>query len=77
MPRPPDDIERRFRYHAPDPARRLQHDAARDEVFSIAEWLDGALPDSREKSLAMTKLEEMSFWVHADIARRQYDEENA
>ena len=71
------DIERRFKYHAPDAERRVRHDDWRSYFLNAAHRIDRELPDGREKSLALTKLEECSFWVHADIARRQYDgEEN-
>lgn len=69
------DIERRFKYHKPDEARRRQHDAWREEFIAWAGSIE-AIGPSREVSLALTKLEEASFWVHADIARKQYDEEN-
>lgn len=70
------DIERRFKYHKPDEERRAQHDAWREEFIAWARSI-AAIGSSREVSLALTKLEECSFWVHADIARRQYDDEQA
>lgn len=45
-------------------ARRLR----RDFKFT-ASVLDEELPDSREKSLAVTKLEEAAFWANAAIQR--------
>lgn len=35
----------------------------------MARTIAGRCPDSREKSLAMTKLEECSMWANASIAR--------
>jgi len=37
---------------------------------SLAELMDDECPESREKSLAFTKLEEAIFWANASIARR-------
>ncbi|QDK03131.1 hypothetical protein SEA_SYDNAT_48 [Mycobacterium phage SydNat] len=36
-----------------------------NEVLQLALKLNGALPESREKSLALTKLEEVYYWAAA------------
>lgn len=36
---------------------------------SLATILNEMMPDSREKSLALTKLEEVRFWAHAAVDR--------
>jgi hypothetical protein len=64
-----DEIERRFSYHNPTDTTRGTHDIWRGIAHDLARHLNNQLPDSREKSLAFTALEEMSFWVHACIAR--------
>ena len=46
-------------------------DAVTDILISTGEALAAILPDSREKSLTMTKLEETSMWAKAAIARNQ------
>lgn len=53
-------------------ARRLR----RDFKFT-ASVLDEELPDSREKSLAVTKLEEAAFWANAAIQRHEMGDEVA
>jgi hypothetical protein len=65
-----DEINRRFEYHAPDEKTRNLHDQYRVLEKQYAELIN-ELPggETREKSLAYTKLEEMAFWVHAHIAR--------
>jgi len=64
----PEEIERRFVYHAPDERTRGIHEEWRHHERWYAEHLADFAP-SRELSLAFTKLEEMTFWVHAHIAR--------
>lgn len=63
-----EELERRFTYHAPDLTTRGIHDEWRNHEMWYAEHLN-EFDDSRELSLAFTKLEEMTFWVHAHIAR--------
>lgn len=63
------DIENRFGYHPPGPQRALDHEDARALCKSLAYTLSGLLPDSREKSLTLTKIEEAMFWANAALAR--------
>jgi len=63
------DLITRFTYHPlqegqPDLYQKLR-DCARNFAFLIEE----CCPDSREKSLAITKLEEVVMWANASIAR--------
>lgn len=64
------ELQRRFTYHPPDEETRALHDQFRVFERNAAEIID-AIPggDTREKSLAFTKLEELAMWVHAHIAR--------
>jgi hypothetical protein len=39
--------------------------------LSLARFIDDTLPPGREKSLAITKLEEVMFWANAGLARQQ------
>jgi hypothetical protein len=64
------DIEHRFSYHPPsDPSIAGTHETVRAMVKELAHKLNGMLPEGREKSLAVTKLEEALFWANAAIAR--------
>ena len=63
------DINNRFIYHKPSPEKAEMHDAVRGECLSAASSLNSLLPDGREKSLAITHLEEVMFWANAAIAR--------
>jgi pyridoxine 5'-phosphate synthase PdxJ len=67
----PEDIANRFTYHPPDDARRVQHEDIRQLLLEDAQYLNANLPEGREKSLAITKLEEVMFWSNAAIARQQ------
>ena len=64
-------IENNFTYHPPKPGQAERYESIRDTAKEFAEHLDDECPDSREKSLAMTKLEEAVFWANASIARNE------
>lgn len=63
------ELRNRFRYHAPTPARAAQHEQTRSLLSQVAGYLNDNLPEGREKSIVMTKLEEAMFWANAAIAR--------
>lgn len=66
------DLERRFSFHPADtPERREAHERVRDLCKAVARQLDAQLPGGREKSLAITHLEETMFWANAAIARQE------
>lgn len=67
-------IENNFTYHAPDVARIAKYQAIRAKARELAELLDDECTDSREKSLAMTKLEECVMWANASVARNEVTE---
>lgn len=64
------DICTRFSYHpANDQETKDKHSAVRNLCFDLAEELNALLPEGREKSLAITNLEQVMFWANAAIAR--------
>jgi hypothetical protein len=63
------DIRHRFTYHAPDPAKAAKHQSIRQACMNLAHNLNDLLPDGREKSLAITHLEEVCMWANASLAR--------
>lgn len=62
-------IENYFRYHAPKPGQPEMYQEIRDKAKELAYLIDKLAPNSREKSLAMTNLEQSVFWANAAIAR--------
>lgn len=64
------ELERRYKYHAPDDQTRVLHDDVRDMEMNYAMNMDRVVPgDSREKALMHTHLEQAAFYAHAHIAR--------
>jgi len=66
------DLANRFTYHAPASEDiKVAHELVRSSAFIYAGQLNELLPESREKSLAITHLEEVVFWANAALARNQ------
>lgn len=65
----PDELHRRFTYHAPDDAKQARHAQLRSAALAYATILAELTPHSREQSLALTHLEEALMWGNAAIAR--------
>lgn len=62
-------IENNFTYHAPKEGQLKKYEAIRSKGKELAYLIDEECPNSREKSLAMTKLEEAVMWANAAVAR--------
>jgi hypothetical protein len=62
-------IENNFSYHAPKEGQPEKYEALRSLAKGLAVAFDELCPNSREKSVAMTKLEEAVMWANASIAR--------
>lgn len=62
-------IENAFTYHAPKDGQPEKYQAIREKAKELAYLIKELVPDSREQSLAITKLEECSMWANAGIAR--------
>lgn len=71
MPMTTDELEKRFTYHPPFGNQVERYQVLRDEAKSLANLIDGYAPDSREKSLAITHLEQAVMWANAAIARNE------
>ena len=62
-------IDNIFRYHAPQGEQAGEYELIRGEARRFAMLLYVLCPDNREKSIAMTRLEEVVMWANASIAR--------
>jgi len=62
-------IENNFTYHAPTGDQATKYERIRSMGKADAYLIDDMVPDGREKSLALTKLEEAVMWANAGIAR--------
>lgn len=73
--REPDELEKdlgvRFTYHAPKGNQPEKYVEIRQKAMYFAGIITSDCPPSRERSLAITKLEEAVFWANASIARRE------
>lgn len=64
-----EQIENNFMYHAPKDGQAGKYTQLRAKAKELAYLIDKTCPNSREKSLAVTKLEEAIMWANASIAR--------
>lgn len=62
-------IENNFMYHSPKEGQTEKYEVLREKAKELAYLIEEACPNSREKSLAITKLEECSMWANASVAR--------
>jgi hypothetical protein len=68
------DLNVRFTYHPPFGDQPQRYEDIRRNAYSLAGFILASCPDSRELSLALTKLEECVFWANASIARNEVKE---
>jgi len=61
-------IENNFMYHAPTGGQMEKYANLRAKAKELAFMID-EVPSGRERSLAMTNLEQAVFWANAAIAR--------
>jgi hypothetical protein len=64
------DLENRFAFHpATTEEKQNDHASVRANCLYLANFLNEKLPEGREKSLAITHLEEVMLWGNAALAR--------
>lgn len=64
-----EEIQDRVTYHAPSVDGVDRHAKLSGVIASAMAVVNDVCPDGREKSLALTKLEEAKFWASAGVAR--------
>jgi hypothetical protein len=70
-PTPRDNLDERFTYHAPKGDQEERYESLRGFAKQTAKAICTHCPDSREKSLALTNIEQAMFWANAAIARNE------
>ena len=64
-------IENTFTYHSPKGDQQERYKEIRGKAKDLAYEIALSCPESREKSLAMTNLEQAVMWANASIARNE------
>ena len=62
-------IEGNFEYHEPTDEMKVRMLHIRNVAKDFARMIEAVCYDGREKSLALTKLEEATMWANASITR--------
>lgn len=60
-----------FTYHPPKDDQPARYVSIRDKGKELALLVEKLCPESRERSLAFTRLEEAIMWANAAIARNE------
>ena len=63
-----DDIDNRFTYHPPKGEQAERYVYLREQFRYVAQEVLRQCPPSRDRSLALTKLQEAMMWANASIA---------
>ena len=66
-----EELENRFTYHAPKEGQPERYERIRYKAKMFTAYINEHCPDSREKSVALTKIEEAVMWANAAIARNE------
>lgn len=64
-------LDKDFTYHPPKGDQPARYQEIRAKARSLAVIICKLCPESRERSIALTKLEEASMWANASIARNE------
>lgn len=65
------DLENNFKSHKTNKKQNDEMQIIRDTAKNLSKLIGDICPESRELSLARTKLEEFMFWANAAIARNR------
>ena len=65
------ELRNRFTFHKANADQASRYERIRSTAHAFAVLMNEHCPDSREKSLAMTKLDEVVMWANAAIARNE------
>lgn len=65
------ELAGRFTYHPPKNDQATRYEKLRFNGLNLVDMINELVPDSREKSLAITHLEQAVMWANAAIARNE------
>ena len=65
------ELSKRFTKHLLTPQKEAKFKDLHDRGFELANHINDVCPESREKSLALTHLEQAIMWASAAIARHE------
>jgi len=63
-----EQIDNTFTYHSPKGDQPARYEALRLQAKELARLIEKFCPESREKSLAFTNLQQTTMWANAAIA---------
>lgn len=63
-----EEIAERFKFHPATDATGPKHEEVRNSLRMLALWVFDDIPPCRERSLALTALQEAMMWCNAAIA---------
>lgn len=66
-----ENLKNRFSHHLVNDNQNKKMELLRKRFLELAIEIDISTKNSREKSLAITKLEESMFWINSSIAREE------
>ena len=66
------EVLKRFTHHAPIGDQVERYQQIREKLMELGALLEEVCPESRERSLAFTNLEQAGFWANASIARNEH-----
>lgn len=64
-------IDNNFTYHKPHGDQPQRYETLRADAKTFAAAVLSKVPESRERSVALTKIEEACMWANAGIARNE------
>ena len=63
-----EQIDNTFTYHKPTGTQPERYEKIRSDAKVLARTIQDSCPESREKSLALTNLQQAVMWANASIA---------
>ena len=66
-------IDNIFTYHRPFGTQTQRYEDLRNEARGLARTIQAACPESQEKALAITNLQQAIMWANASIAINEFE----